>query len=174
MYFILKFLTGNIEPEKRTHLNLSPFKCDVCKLSFRHKISLIQHKGSKKHLAKINFLTDRDQEKDQISFKDKPSKPLKISKRKAKNINNNNNDFKCDQCSFSTKTKRGLKQHKARYSNLRLTSRFFIVNRFYNKQKQIHSTDKPYKCDICSFETKWKVSLYLHRTKTHKLTLKDS
>ena len=51
---------------------------------------------------------------------------------------------------------------------------FFIVNRFYNKQKQIHSTDKPYKCDICSFETKWKVSLYLHRTKTHKLTLKDS
>ena len=143
-------------------------------------MSLIQHKGSKKHLVRMKCLTDRHQEKDKISYsKDKPSKPLKISKRKAKNINNNNTDFKCDQCSFSTKTKNGLNQHKARYSNLKssfwLTLRFFIVyNRCYNKLKQIHSTDKPFKCDVCSFETKWKVSLYLHRTKTHKLTPRDS
>ena len=121
--FIVKWLTGNFDPQKRTHSNLSPFKCDACKLSFKNKNALIQHKGSQKHLAKLKCLTDRHQEKDKISsFKDKPSKPLKISKHKAKNINNNNTDFKCDQCSFSTKTKRGLKQHKARYFNLKTSS----------------------------------------------------
>ena len=108
--------TGNFDLEKRTHSDISPFKCDACKLSFKHKISLIQHKGSKKHLAKMKCLTDRDQEKEKISHcKDELSKPLTISKHKTKNINNNGTDFKCDQCSFSAKKKSGLKQHKARY-----------------------------------------------------------
>ena len=101
--------TGNFDLEKRTHSDISPFKCDVCKLSFKHKLSLIQHKGSKKHLAKMKCLTDRDQEKDKISHtKDKISKPLKISNRKTKNTNNNRTDFvllPCQCCFLSLKSK---------------------------------------------------------------------
>ena len=114
---------GNFDLEKRSHSDISPFKCDVCKLSFKHKISLIQHKGSKKHLAKIKFLIDRDQEKDKISHSPKPSNA------ETKDINGNAGSSK----------------------------------------------DNPFKCDICSFQTKWKISLEVHlKSKKHKIAQSKS
>jgi len=44
---------------------------------------------------------------------DKPSEPVEMSDVATKDINGN--DFECDQCSFSTKTKWNLIQHQARY-----------------------------------------------------------
>ena len=45
---------------------------------------------------------------------DKPSEPVEMSDVATKDINGN--DFECDQCSFSTKTKWNLIQHQACYS----------------------------------------------------------
>ena len=104
--FIVKCLAGSFDLVKETHLKHSPFKCDVCNCFFKRKICLIQHKGSKKHLAKMKCLADQE-------HLDKPSEPVEMSDVATKDINGN--DFECDQCSFSTKTKWNLIQHQARY-----------------------------------------------------------
>ena len=104
--FIVKCLVGYFDLEKAIHLNHSPFKCDVCNCFFKRKICLIQHKGTKKHLAKLKCLADQEQEEG-------PSKPLEISNDETEDINRN--DFKCDQCSFSAKRKWNWIKHQARY-----------------------------------------------------------
>ena len=104
--FIIKCLIGNFDLRKETHLNHSSFKCDVCNCFFKQKNCLIQHKGTKKHLTKLKWLADQEK-------KDRPSKPLDISNDEAEDINGN--DFKCDQCSFSTKKKWNLIQHQVGY-----------------------------------------------------------
>jgi len=134
---------ASLKAHKETHLNHSPFKCDVCNCFFKQKNCLIQHKGTKKHLTKLKWLADQEK-------KDRPSKPLDISNDEAEDINGN--DFKCDQCSFSTKKKWNLIQHQ-----------------------KTHSTHNPFKCNICGFQTKWKCSLDTHlSTKKHKIALQKS
>ncbi|KAK5643611.1 hypothetical protein RI129_007456 [Pyrocoelia pectoralis] len=86
-------------------------------------------------------------------------------------------DFTCEQCSYVTKRKDCLKQHK----QIHRDSKEFTCNQcnfttksnvYLHKHMKIHCPNlEELKCQHCSFTSKWKSNLYRHVKVQHKKQL---
>jgi KRAB domain-containing zinc finger protein len=86
-----------------------PFTCDVCDLSFKHKLHLTQHKWT--HL-------------------EKKSKTSKIEKKSKENETpNGKQSFECQSCNKVFATKNNMQKHQEKCSNLNVTEQSFIEDK---------------------------------------------
>ena len=86
-----------------------PFTCDVCDLSFKHKLHLTQHKWT--HL-------------------EKKSKGRKLEKKSKENEPpNSKKSFECQSCNKLFATKHNMQRHQEKCSNLNVTEQSLIEDK---------------------------------------------
>ena len=73
-------------------------------------------------------------------------------------LNYTKKEYKCDLCSYSTKSSNLLKRHKIRHIGKKpykcdVCSYSTIFMSYLNRHKMQHTGEKSYKCDVCSYST---------------------
>ena len=83
-------------------------------------------------------------------------------------------NFKCDDCSFTTRHRANLKRHKQSYHEQRVLHECAECGKAYTTKfalnehlKNIHEKLKDFKCDLCSFTSGYRSALQVHK-KIHK------
>jgi KRAB domain-containing zinc finger protein len=81
-------------------------------------------------------------------------------------------NFKCDECNFSTKTKASLKLHKKRHSSAKpfsceICGRKFKKKGHLQRHQSIHRTTKDFECKTCGKMFKTRDCLRRHERNVH-------
>ncbi|UYV64437.1 hypothetical protein LAZ67_3000690 [Cordylochernes scorpioides] len=141
----------DIHAMDRTH------KCDICKASFKMKLSLARHKRDN-HIKVISHKCKH------CIFKTKWLKSLKSHEE----IHAKWKNFKCSRCDFVTTGKSNLKLHEYDHDNKKTTTKQRLETHV-----RIHLGEKPFKCSQCTERFCRKDYLQRHAKKHEKQAKKS-
>ena len=141
------------------------FKCDQCSAAFNSKNYLKYH-------IKVIHCTTRDYHCHVCPKSFKSTDGLRCH---LKFTHADSNAFKCDKCDKTFKTPAGMRRHKTRHLAV-IPKRFvctvcekaFVEKDKLNMHMNIHTGNKPFKCNICDFRCAFSGNLSKHK-KTHGL-----
>jgi KRAB domain-containing zinc finger protein len=155
--------TRYLKEHLKRHENIKEFNCDHCKAGFVTKQSLVVHMWIHRSEKKFNctqcnreFNGSSNYKAHLLTHTNNPRPfqcdlcPKKYtSKHEIKQhlmATHSDKNFKCNECDFTTKTKKCLNTHK----------------------KRIHSNLKPFSCQICDKKFKAKFEVQRHHQAVHK------
>ncbi|KAH9506763.1 uncharacterized protein LOC124500244 [Dermatophagoides farinae] len=146
--------------DEHIRIHSIPFKCNHCSFSTRSSYCFAKHKHKHLVVLSCNPAVCSSNRKKFLA----PSRGRKYSTDKP---------YKCNQCDFSSQTKKGVYKHRAIHSDKRphkCSQCDYTTRRKDNLNAHIrtHSTILPFKCSQCDFATRWKSYLKQHnRIHTH-------
>lgn len=149
---------------KAKHTELSEMKCNYCEYRTTSKVSLTQHTLRHKNATTIHC------EFNGCRYKTYYPGAMEKHKRKHADLGVK---FQCSQCPFQSMNKYILKYHEEAHATGKKRymcdqcdyATILPANLVQHKYK--HSTEKRFKCEVCSFATKYNTSLRFHVRKKH-------
>ncbi|CAH1253330.1 ZNF845 [Branchiostoma lanceolatum] len=139
---------------KRHELRHADVKCAMCHIcgdTFRQKQSLVHHIQAQHHGLKVYKC-------DQCPFETGYNSSL-LSHRRAHHTNEK--PYRCDfeGCNYASASTSQLKVHRRKHTD----------NSGLRKHVRRHSTLRPYKCNMCDFDSKHSFLLRKHMETTHNI-----
>ncbi|UYV64443.1 hypothetical protein LAZ67_3000721 [Cordylochernes scorpioides] len=144
----------------KEHLNIHAidrvYKCDICKVSFKTKVSLDRHK--RENHTKVII-----RECKHCNFKTKRL----VSLKNHEELHAKGKNFKCSRCDFNTTSKLELKLHEYIHDNKKyLTCKYCNYKAAFSshllKHEQIHTGEKPFECKYCPYKSLTQQALERH------------
>ena len=164
--------------KKARHDSVKDHQCDVCPYQTAYKTALAIHKKHVHNGKKAFSKTKKKFKCDMCSFETNFKHSLFNHK---KGIHDKIKDFKCSQCPFESAYRTSLLLHERSAHKTTTVAKSSRVTRLSMKTLEVKVTDihkmgadveiKHYKCDHCSFESKFKTSLVLHEKSVHNTTI---
>ncbi|KAJ2939096.1 hypothetical protein O0L34_g10284 [Tuta absoluta] len=156
---------GEVELQKHIkQVHSEDLTCRFCDFKTKQKVTMTKHMLRHKNATTLQC--------DYLNCKYKTFYTSAMEKHKSKH-NEQGVKYQCTQCSFQTMNKYILRYHEENHATGKKRYNCeeceYATNLPANliQHKYKHATEKRFKCDLCSFATKYNTSLRFHVKKKH-------
>lgn len=161
---------GNMKIHKEKHNRKEKFKCDHCSFSARSRSHVSLHS--------TRFHSEQPAAA-QLKCSDCVYSTTRLhDMRRHRRRHEQEEKFKCDQCSFSARSKNHVSLHSTRFHREQSLAapryrcsdcNYFTDERYIMKRHRLrHEQEEKFKCDRCSYSARSKGKASLHSQNYHR------